>query len=228
MSAHQTSNRLEVPPLPEGPGTEWPIGLTEGCVRAIRSGRKTQLRQALRIQPPGDARDFSLTTLDGDAVLAWTSSGERQRAQAHLPARPGGRLWVREPWAARTDLHPETDPETARQHVRYRADGGFDPAAPEHAQRYGGAWRHPREMPRWASRLVLEVLTVRLERIQAIRDEDIAEEGGLWRPPGDPPGSADERTGFARWWNEISTRPGADWEANPWVWAVRFRWLDPG
>jgi len=85
------------------------------------------------------------------------------------------------------------------------------------------AWRSPRELPRWASRLTLEILGVRREPVQAISDADLLAEGGMWRE-GKLPGAPDvERAGFARWWSEVNAKGGAAWERNQEVWVVEFR-----
>lgn len=79
-------------------------------------------------------------------------------------------------------------------------------------------------MPRWASRLTLEVVEVRVQRVQEISEED-ARADGLWRPSDDNPygthyvGEMIDR--FAAAWDRIN--PKDPWASNPWVWAVSFR-----
>ena len=83
-------------------------------------------------------------------------------------------------------------------------------------------------MPRWASRITLEVTGVRVEQLQEISHEDAKAEGAeFWRNDGTltelPPCSA-HRYEFEDLWTSIH---GADsWNANPWVWVVSFRRLD--
>lgn len=117
--------------------------------------------------------------------------------------QPGDRLWLREPWAL-------AGGEEGR--YLYQAAGGPPP---------GSGWQPPKTMPREASRLLAEVRSVRLERLQDIPADELEDEGALWRE-GDRPAGETEREGFARWWDSLHSRPGTRWEDNPWVWVVRF------
>jgi hypothetical protein len=180
---------------------ERPVTITPACVRAVLAGRKNQLRHALDGEPPTGAGP-------ADCPLG----------------RPGDQLWVREAWAVPAGRDGDA---TA---VRYAPDGGFDPADPAHGGAYGEGWHPAREMPRWASRLTLEIVAVRLERLQEIAATDLAAEGGMWRESTIPGGAAGrheasadlERAGFARWWSEVNARRGTTWERNPWVWVVEL------
>lgn len=68
----------------------------------------------------------------------------------------------------------------------------------------------------------LAIGSVRLERLQDIGDEDLVREGGMWRETA-PPGSVEtDRSGFARWWDQVHARPEARWQANPLVWVINF------
>ena len=123
--------------------------------------------------------------------------------------QPGDILWVRETWARSND-NPLG--------VVYRADPGDDLMDP-----IGGKWRPSIHMPRWASRLSLEVLDVRPERLQEITEEEAVMEGIREVTMADVPRQAamSERQDFARFWDKIDG-PGS-WEANPWVWRYEFR-----
>lgn len=75
-------------------------------------------------------------------------------------------------------------------------------------------------MPRWASRITLEVTGVRVERLQDITNMDAVQEGveatGIYT-------SENARSEFAKLWDSINgKRPGCDWQSNPWVWIVEF------
>jgi hypothetical protein len=116
------------------------------------------------------------------------------------------------------------------------SDGVYVPPLREYAP---GAfdnikWRPSIHMPRWASRITLEVTDVRVQRLQDITDEDAKAEGVVplehihedQRVPG--PGFNDCRLGdqphrlpFAILWDEINGKR-APWEADPWVWAIEF------
>jgi hypothetical protein len=136
---------------------------------------------------------------------------------------PGDRLWVRETYAWSGDSSiPEAD-RIASGEVWYRADGG----------RGGGIrWRPSIFMPRWASRILLEITGVRVERLQDISEADCWAEGidavdGVFDES--IPAMAqrmgrlceDAAPTFACLWESIN---GTDsWNANPLVWVVSFR-----
>lgn len=86
-------------------------------------------------------------------------------------------------------------------------------------------WRPSIHMPRWASRLLLEVVEVRAERLQDIREYDAEAEGvtlpATWAPGKDPT----YRHHFANLWDSINAKRGYPWASNPWVWALTFRRL---
>jgi hypothetical protein len=85
-------------------------------------------------------------------------------------------------------------------------------------------------MPRWASRITLEVTGVRVERLQDISEEDAVEEGIVQvtqRGGGVVQGSA--ISGFKYLWDSLNAkRPGAAWDDNPWVWVIEFKMCDNG
>lgn len=128
---------------------------------------------------------------------------------------PGDRLWVREPWTP-------MDGEGGQVPALYRADY-------EHDRPERWKWRPSIHMPRWASRITLEVEAVRCERVQAISDIDIRLEG-VDCPSHDfsggfciGPRCPDLRAKFRDLWDSLNARRGYPWEANPWAWAIAFR-----
>jgi hypothetical protein len=78
----------------------------------------------------------------------------------------------------------------------------------------------PIHMPRWASRISLEITGVRVERVQDISEADALAEG-VDRTNTSLPGYATER--FRRLWDSINAARGFGWEVNPWVWVIEFR-----
>ncbi|MBI5014945.1 MAG: hypothetical protein HZB55_05565 [Deltaproteobacteria bacterium] len=197
------------------PPGEHPKSLTWRCVVAILAGRKTQLRQAIDPQPPDGAQ---VSGVDEDGRLHWTLGGG---GGAECPmGRPGHRLWVREPWAGPARL--DGDPNRARLLLRYRAG---EKARPSDLSSDTVVWRPAAEMPRWASRLTLEVLELRAQRIQGIGSEDLQAEGGMWRTGDDSVSAEADREAFGRWWTEVNPESRFAWDQDPWVWVVRFRRL---
>src|SRR5690606_17555323 len=150
----------------------------------------------------------------------------------------GTRLWVRETWAPLGDQLTEV---TGRPRV-FRADA--DLVRDDSGDRVGWwlgetflegserpfRWRPSLYMPRWASRITLEVTEVRVQRLQEITEEDAIAEGVAANPYVMCDGTVDElmsisaRDNFRALWDTINgKRPGCSWKANPWVWVVEFR-----
>ncbi|UNE41987.1 hypothetical protein IHE77_13955 [Serratia ureilytica] len=222
---------------------ERPVIFNSEMVRAILDGRKTQTRRVMKVQPkPSETRPgdfwFSSKKLESMVHVSDFTPGNSPIADCHLffqehccPfGQAGDRLWVRETWAdVNHDGHPA---------IAYRADVGLrvigeddgeeeDPNLEKYwfAQWYAdlisgaeGNWRPSIHMPRWASRITLEITGVRVERLNDISDGDAIREGCS---------AADMKSGdcvadvFARLWASIY---GAEsWRANPWVWVIEFK-----
>jgi len=90
-------------------------------------------------------------------------------------------------------------------------------------------------MPRWASRLTLEVTTVRVERLQEIAEADSIAEGierigiGLQPLYGVPTWAVrflTAKTAYAQLWDSINAKRGFGWSVNPWVWVVAFKRIE--
>ena len=200
-----------------------PILFSGPMVRAILEGRKTQTRRVVTIprelhceeghSGPGSYMFLNDCPQEGVAFLKCPYGV------------PGDRLWVRETWAAPhayDGMPPRTIPGAANWHY----------AATE--ERGGLLWRPSIHMPRWASRITLEVVSVRVERLQSISAQDAVAEGielERWKtgeyPAVDMGMEWDAhvlREAYRRLWESINgTRPGFAWADNPWVWAVEFK-----
>ena len=135
-------------------------------------------------------------------------------AIVHSGHRVGGdRLYVRETWSAPhayDHLPPRLIPKDARIHYAATEDRG------------GLLWRPSIHMPRWASRIILEVTGVRVERLHACNEVDAIAEGAPWAACGAPQGGS-HKAGFAQLWEQING--DGSWEANPWLWVIEFRRL---
>ena len=209
---------------------ERPILFSAPMVRAIMSGTKTQTR---RIVGLGTLRRSSTRGYDwqfrGQAPVRSISQQKRHpqgcwqdmREKAFLAlcpyGGPGVRLWVRETWAPVSTFDPS--PETG---ALYRADPIYDGMAS-----FEWRWRPSIHMPRWASRITLEVTGVRVERVQEISEVDAYREGVVipshhaFTSNGNPELRNEARTEFQALWHEING-PGS-WERNDWVWVVEFK-----
>lgn len=174
----------------------------------------------------------------------------------HILACPygavGDRLWVKETWCLASPDHAEygTDdgrPRSLEGRVAYYAaiDAGVER---EDGQ---SPWCHPLFMPRWATRITLEITDVRVQRLQEISEDDARAEGARhWPDVPDPspygqgkrwsfaaPTSTDDCLGTARWafaseWNDLHGRQGGKrhcdaWDENPFVWVISFRRVTP-
>lgn len=211
---------------------ERPILFSGPMVAALLAGRKSQTRRALNPQPTlidakGGGKIWHLKTRTGFANSnadgswpAWMVRHAKDQDGNVYPAvcpygAAGDRLWVREAFHV-----------TAACDAVYRADypanavaRGMENIPAESDVR----WTPSIHMPRWASRLTLEVTEVRVQRLQDISEEDARAEGvagpfdALFTP----------RRRFESLWDSINgERPGCSWEANCWVWAVSFRVLE--
>lgn len=199
-------------------------------VRALLDGSKTQTRRALKIQPPEDycsliaglynpcvGRKDGRTQPGAEQFGAFTEDGEW--AIKCPQGQPGDQLWVRETW--RTDVSQDGNaPSTfAGWPVKYEADGAIARCGSFYGQT-DGKTRVSIHMPRWASRIQLEITGVRVERLQEISYEDARSEGidpTIW------PGLL--TNGFKLLWESING--DGSWDANPWVWVIEFRRVRP-
>ena len=178
---------------------ERPILFSAPMVRAILSGSKSQTRRIVK------ARD--LEWMDVHQGLREPDNAER------CPhGKPGDRLWVRETWHdASSSLH---------SCALYRADG---------IDLHWGKWTPSIHMPRWASRITLEVTGVRVETLQDIDLADALAEGISDTGALILDSAGNEQGGpiaeYAVLWEQING-PGS-WAANPWVWCISFSRVTP-
>lgn len=225
---------------------ERPIIFDAESIKAILAGRKTQTRRVVNRKK----REANGWTLDGLPAFSCPYGD------------PGDRLWVRETWATMwpdttdngmvyDDDHPFGRPVRDDEcSIEYRADTGHalpgDWSEEDRDHPDCPKWRSPIHMPRWASRITLEVRSVRVERLQDISESDAIAEGaearelyGLGYAGGQT--LTDERNpavttatlargargAFALRWDTINAKRGHPWESNCWVWVVEFKVLAP-
>lgn len=210
---------------------ERPILFSAPMVRAILEGRKTVTRREVKKKAALDclAAGFepAFLALPGNADLC-------------PYGKVGDRLWVRETWYCdhlEVTRGPYLKPDDLdigealnNGTLVYAADG----LAPYEQEQ--PTWKPSIHMPRWACRILLEITDVRVERLNAISDEqalaegvrlytDHAELGNWYHVDGIETYSAEPRKSFELLWSLIN---GADsWTANPWVWVVEFKRVTP-
>ena len=187
-------------------------------VRAIIDGRKTQTRRIMKPQP---ANDIARGTFPNTEAYGWVSSMKHKfgSTTAHFCpfGQPGDRIWVRETWAEAGAGAPELK--------LYRAN--YPAHVPSRYENVPSAkqirWTPSIHMPRWASRILLEITNVRVERLNSITEEDAGNEGY----PADPSpfgGYMDKWLWFRQLWDGIY--PEQSFKHNPWVWVIEFKRIE--
>ena len=230
-----------------------PIIFSTERVRAILAGNTTQTRRVVKFmhETPkliGQAAEhrnlnaayparekgwvFWQSTRAGDGLAEFTKKAYATGLLCPY-GEPGDRLWVREtftrgiiPIKAKGGLQLKLGP-MARDGWQYAAwyDGDPDP----------WGWFSDRKripsifMPRWASRITLEIVNVRVERLQEISVADAIAEGVYYRQVVKENHRAfphDYLKSFSDLWNSINAKRGWPWESNPWIWVIEFRMLE--
>ena len=193
---------------------ERPILFSAPMVRAILSGRKTQTRREVK------------------RCGLWESTGGQGMRPIPIACphgRPGDRLWVRETWQYAPVKYcdcpqgSEAQPcddwiegigcRSNRTEVIYRED-----------EATAAKWRSPIHMPRWASRITLEITDIRVERLQEISYADAMAEGVEFGNITDPLTGEIDRDAteaFEVLWESI--HGSGSWDMNPYVWVIEFR-----
>jgi hypothetical protein len=218
---------------------ERPIIFNKEMVKAILEGRKTQTRRPLKVQPPvgtldvkpwcishemeilGKVAKWETPQYRESGVPLWisTETGGTHREYGCPFGDVGDRLWVRETYALAETYDKKSGadlPGTLEGTTHFYRDGGghcFETVL-------RGKWRPSIHMPRWASRITLEVLKIRAERLQDITGHDVIAEGFEFHPVLHYSKAMQE---FTDTWGSIyGDKPGLDFKSNPWVWVVEF------
>lgn len=222
---------------------ERPILFSGHMVRAILNGQKTVTRREIKPSMRSADSSFELHQQEDESwrpMHTFDESCMDAKGTEHpivCPyGQPGDRLWVREAWLADAQLDSIAPRDLSQgEPILYPADGSVRQTGCAMVSQ--GRGRPSIHMPRWASRILLEITAVRVERLQAITWEEALDEGiGDHRfecdrpvePDGYPAcscGSVGYVDAFAELWNTINGA-GA-WESNPWVWVVEFKRVEP-
>ena len=216
--------------------TERPIIFSGPMVRAILDGRKTQTRRAVKPKYPieffggkgeeGDPRCWGYGPCDdGTWALLDNRDGDSESWQIPCPyGVSGDRLWVRETWGLHRDYERvyETDKKPCVGFLGYLATDDDDSCPKTIINR----WRPSIHMPRWASRITLEVVEVRVQRVQDISEADAVAEGCRQHESAILSRAVGYRATFRELWDSLNANRGHGWATNPWVWAITFKRLE--
>ena len=221
-------------------------------VKAILAGNKTQTRRIVKPQPKGDIHSIECGRVDDfDGKPIFGFCGESETWQSPYGG-DGDLLWVRETWATSVacDDRPPSDMEKPGRGygwpVWYAADGAVNTRRADPVPQGGpgfttmGKCRPSIFMPRWASRITLEITAVRVQRLQEISEHDAEAEGcshdflhsdtcsndncALCGGVDDCNGVAvSAKENYRALWERINGK--GSWDANPWVWVIEFKKL---
>lgn len=226
---------------------ERPILMSGAMVRATLADIKTETRRAMNPQPvPGGGWDWSCPIpkkfkCTPGSTIYWADGTAPGTATTRFYCpygKPGDRLWVREAWRVAGSGAGLRVPELSdawQNELRYRAD---------HDDSYIDTFSPSIHMPRWASRILLELTDIRVERLQDISEESAIAEGvgfGFQMNAGWPDyryikngvcGLTQDsaRMSYSTLWDTINAKRAGGkyrWDANPWVWVLKFKRLKP-
>lgn len=228
---------------------ERPILFKPEMVRAILEGRKTQTRRIIKLKTDETFDEHALKgaiqekipLVDPIAGVVGTTS----RVVKCPYGVPGDQLWVRETFALESDygvcvpgyeppykdgrpinrVKGDCDWPDYWEQPHYRATDADPDLCYEDQKEEGPCvkWKPSIHMPRWASRITLEVTKVRVERVQDIcaDEENVIAEG---INPSDYCYPQEAFDLYKTLWNSINEKCGYGWDTNPWVWVVEFKW----
>ncbi len=208
---------------------ERPILFRPEMVKAILDGRKTQTRRIVMPSPP---KSFTLKNFTSESGYRYAADYSKARPKKPMRIRwdcpfgqPGDRLWVKERHSFIEVRHAKSSADGPRSwylHIEY-SDGTEDEhyiedgKKPKQTRERGElGWRPSIYMPRWASRIALEVTGIRVERVQEIRYDDAVAEGIEHEYP-------KAIAQYCQLWDSLNAKRGFSWNRNPWVWVIEFR-----
>jgi hypothetical protein len=230
---------------------ERPILFSGPMVRALLKGCKTQTRREVKFNHKPWIEPLPHVEYARDGMPIWWDSPpcDQIRQSDYYDngkpcpyGKPGDRLWVREIHTIVADLNASHQDSTWPAVLTYKADGvkvevqAMNEDWRESYAPPGSGYRSPIHMPRWASRIELEVTGVRVHRLQDISAKDIASEGVIERFHVDKFGThaisvfdgcayMDLLHLWSAGWDKINGK--GSFESNPWVWAITFKVCSP-
>ncbi|TXH42405.1 MAG: hypothetical protein E6Q97_35750 [Desulfurellales bacterium] len=213
---------------------ERPIMFKAEMVRAILDGKKTQTRRPIKhrhdwmIEERDDGRSWPY-----HPGYVYGDEGDWMRCPFGVP---GDRLWVKETWRPRVvHSHGLDACDCGDVEIDFAAGGATKFVSDYDLTEVAFGWEIPKAanrgnvsplfMPRWASRITLEVVDVLVQRVQSIIEEDAIAEGVDAVSMADVPRQAtmSRRADFAQLWDRLYAKTASAWALNPWVWVVEFR-----
>lgn len=219
------------------PIKERPILFSGPMVRALLDGSKTQTRRVVKcpheILSIGTAADWNNGRAD-PRMRKFEDWGQGFHLFNYINGtfampcphgKPGDQLWVRETFGICTAKHTQRWPAGT---IAYRADHGLTHGGLEYDLM---KWKPSIFMPRIASRITLEIISVRVERLQDISEQNAKAEGAeSMLCPGYPYRHIGEvythLMGFKTLWESING--SGSWDLNPWLWVIEFKRIFPG
>lgn len=247
-------------------GTERPILFSGVEVRAILDGHKTQMRRVMKLPAPAERMTLAHPESDPRAYQLRDVKDKNDWPVyiSDLPCpygRVGDRLWVRETWQAvcvseewesghceitgwieqipKNKPLPENRLGADKFPVVYAASDSWEGVTRDERN---FPWKPSNHMPRWASRITLEIIGVRVERLQDISEADAQAEGACTRRctcgmardgivASSFTGQCEHERSDIEWyrdlWDSINAKRGHSFGSNPWVWALEFRRVTP-
>lgn len=219
---------------------ERPTTQPTDMVAAILAGTKQQIRQVIKPQPfLSDTGIWYPSSVPGDKR---NHTGKHYASEQHMRkglvvdfcpyGKPGDGLWVRETFRYVKGVYTPS--------VQYQVDANKKSSEFQDLDKIPHNWQDSRwrpsiHMPRWASRITLEITDIHVERVKEITEVDAIAEGafdggctncGCSSYPAtcgcDNP-TPDHIETFIELWNSINEKRGFGWDVNPWVWCIAFR-----
>ena len=207
---------------------ERPILFSGHMVHAILNGQKTVTRREIKPSMRSADSRFELHQQEDESwrpMHTFDESCMDAKGTEHpivCPyGQPGDRLWVREAWLADAQLDSIAPRDLSQgEPILYPADGSVRQTGCAMVSQ--GRGRPSIHMPRWASRILLEITAVRVELLQEISEEQAEAEGvGFLRHAPDADETLTAAELFEYLWSSING--DESWKGNPWVWVVEFK-----
>ena len=208
-------------------------------VRAILDGRKTQTRRIIKDCTVGRDPISKFIQIGKKFIGCYPEDVPELIRECCTYGVPGDRIWVRETFQGplfdfeQMEAYQEDSSKFKKpEFCVYKADGKPAPEFFDADDNLHCGWRPSIHMPRWASRITLEITGVRVEQLKSISEEEARSEGvarlreGFWKhyQPGWTQHQLSARGSFATLWDSIYG--SGEWDRNPWVWVVEFNRIE--